>query len=146
MPKILVESAVTTGIVGLLLGMAAVFGWVLTTLQIPLKLANRILAIADSRWVFLILVNPGTRRLGLLPPLRLTVPRGRATQLSAVGYPGRSPGWSLRWAHSRDAGAGESQPPLPPLVRRTSSRPESGQPPLDGGQASDRNRLQGLAA
>jgi C4-dicarboxylate transporter DctM subunit len=57
LPKILVESAVTTGIVGLLLGMAAVFGWVLTTLQIPLKLANLILAASDSRWVFLILVN-----------------------------------------------------------------------------------------
>lgn len=56
-PKILVESAVTTGIVGLLLGMASVFGWVLTTLQVPLKLANLILAVSDSRWVFLILVN-----------------------------------------------------------------------------------------
>ncbi len=56
-PKVLVESAVTTGIVGLLLGMAAVFGWVLTTLQVPLKLANLILAVSDSRWIFLILVN-----------------------------------------------------------------------------------------
>ena len=57
LPKILVDSAVTTGIVGLLLGMAAVFGWVLTTLQVPLKLANFILAVSGSRWVFLILVN-----------------------------------------------------------------------------------------
>jgi tripartite ATP-independent transporter DctM subunit len=56
-PKILVESAVTTGIVGLLLGMAAVFGWVLTTLQIPLKLANWILSISGNAWMFLILVN-----------------------------------------------------------------------------------------
>jgi C4-dicarboxylate transporter DctM subunit len=56
-PGILVESAVTTGIVGLLLGMAAVFGWVLTTLQVPLKLANFILAVSGSTWVFLILVN-----------------------------------------------------------------------------------------
>ncbi len=57
LPKILVESAVTTGIVGLLLGMAAVFGWVLTTLQVPLALANFILSVSGSRWVFLILVN-----------------------------------------------------------------------------------------
>jgi C4-dicarboxylate transporter DctM subunit len=56
-PGILVESAVTTGIVGLLLGMAAVFGWVLTTLQVPLHLANFILAVSGSVWVFLILVN-----------------------------------------------------------------------------------------
>ncbi|MFB3816224.1 MAG: TRAP transporter large permease [Candidatus Methylomirabilales bacterium] len=56
-PAILVESAVITGIVGLLLGMASVFGWVLTTLQIPLKLANAILAVSGSLWVFLLLVN-----------------------------------------------------------------------------------------
>jgi len=56
-PKVLVESAVTTGIVGLLLGMAAVFGWVLTTLQVPLKLANFIVSVSGSPWVFLVLVN-----------------------------------------------------------------------------------------
>ena len=57
MPKILVDSAITTGIVGLLLGMAAIFGYVLTTLQVPLKLANAIMAVSSERWVFLILVN-----------------------------------------------------------------------------------------
>ena len=56
-PKVLVESAVTTGIVGLLLGMAAVFGWVLTTLQVPLKLANFILSVSSSLWIFIVLVN-----------------------------------------------------------------------------------------
>jgi C4-dicarboxylate transporter DctM subunit len=57
LPKILVESAVTTGIVGLLLGMAAVFGYILTTLRVPVLLANAILAISPDRWAFLILVN-----------------------------------------------------------------------------------------
>ena len=57
MPKILVDSAITTGIVGLLLAMAATFGYVLTTLQVPLKLANLIMTVAGSRWVFLVLVN-----------------------------------------------------------------------------------------
>jgi C4-dicarboxylate transporter, DctM subunit len=57
LPKILIDSAVTTGIVGLLLGMATVFGYVLTTLQVPLKLANAIMDLSGSRWVFLILVN-----------------------------------------------------------------------------------------
>ena len=57
LPKILIDSAVTTGIVGLLLGMATVFGYVLTTLQVPLKLANAIMDLSGNRWVFLILVN-----------------------------------------------------------------------------------------
>jgi C4-dicarboxylate transporter, DctM subunit len=57
LPGILVESAVTTGIVGLLLGMAAIFGYVLTTLQVPMKLAGVILSLSGSWWVFLILVN-----------------------------------------------------------------------------------------
>jgi C4-dicarboxylate transporter DctM subunit len=52
-----VEPAVTTGIAGLLLGMTTAFGYVLTTLQVPLKLANAIMAVSDSRWVFLVLVN-----------------------------------------------------------------------------------------
>ena len=56
-PKILVNSAVTTGFVGLLLGLASVFGWVLTTQQAPVRLANLIMAISSSQWVFLLLVN-----------------------------------------------------------------------------------------
>jgi len=56
-PKILVNSAVTTGFVGLLLGLASVFGWVLTTQQAPVRLANLIMAISNSQWVFLLLVN-----------------------------------------------------------------------------------------
>jgi C4-dicarboxylate transporter DctM subunit len=57
LPRILVESSVTTGIVGLLLGMAAIFGYILTTLQVPVKLANSIMALSGSWWIFLILVN-----------------------------------------------------------------------------------------
>jgi C4-dicarboxylate transporter DctM subunit len=57
LPRILVDSAVTTGIVGLLLGMAAIFGYILTTLQVPVKLANAITALSGNWWVFLILVN-----------------------------------------------------------------------------------------
>ena len=56
-PKILVNSAITTGFVGLLLGLASVFGWVLTTEQAPVKLANLIMGISHSQWVFLLLVN-----------------------------------------------------------------------------------------
>ena len=56
-PRVLVESAVITGFVGLLLGLASVFGWVLTVEQAPLKLANLIMSISTSQWVFLLLVN-----------------------------------------------------------------------------------------
>lgn len=56
-PKILVDSAITTGFVGLLLGLASVFAWVLTTEQTPLKLANLIMGISHSQWVFLLLAN-----------------------------------------------------------------------------------------
>jgi C4-dicarboxylate transporter DctM subunit len=56
-PRVLVESAVTTGFVGLLLGLASVFGWVLTVEQAPLNLANLIMSVSTSQWVFLLLVN-----------------------------------------------------------------------------------------
>jgi C4-dicarboxylate transporter DctM subunit len=56
-PGILVRSAVTTGFVALLLGLASVFGWVLTTEQVPVRLANLIMGISGSQWVFLLLVN-----------------------------------------------------------------------------------------
>jgi C4-dicarboxylate transporter DctM subunit len=56
-PGILVRSAVTTGFVALLLGLASVFGWVLTTEQAPVRLANLIMGISGSQWVFLFFVN-----------------------------------------------------------------------------------------
>lgn len=56
-PRILVESAVITGYVGLLLGFASVFGYLLTVGQVPVKLANLIMSISTSQWVFLLLVN-----------------------------------------------------------------------------------------
>jgi C4-dicarboxylate transporter, DctM subunit len=56
-PKILVESAVVTGYVSLLLGFATGFGYLLTIEQVPIKLANLIMSISTSQWVFLLLVN-----------------------------------------------------------------------------------------
>jgi C4-dicarboxylate transporter DctM subunit len=56
-PRILVESSVITGYVSLLLGFASVFGYLLTVEQVPVKLANLILSISPSQWVFLLLVN-----------------------------------------------------------------------------------------
>ncbi len=57
LPRLLTEAAVTTGIVSLLLGMAAVFSWVLTVNRIPAMLAATMLDVATSAWVFLLLVN-----------------------------------------------------------------------------------------
>jgi C4-dicarboxylate transporter, DctM subunit len=56
-PRLLTESAVTTGIVSLLLGFAGLFAWVLTVHRIPALLASLILALSPSPWVFLLLVN-----------------------------------------------------------------------------------------
>lgn len=56
-PKILVESAVVTGYVSLLLGFAAAFSYLLTIEQVPVKLAKLIISVSTSQWVFLFLVN-----------------------------------------------------------------------------------------
>lgn len=57
LPRLLVESAVTTGIVGLLVGFAGVFAWVLTVYQLPGTLAAAVLSVSQSAWTFLLLVN-----------------------------------------------------------------------------------------
>jgi len=56
-PRILVESAVVTGYVSLLLGFAGAFSYLLTIEQVPVKLARFILSVSSSQWMFLLLVN-----------------------------------------------------------------------------------------
>ena len=48
LPRLLTESAVTTGIVSLLLGLAGLFAWVLTVHRIPATLASLILALSPE--------------------------------------------------------------------------------------------------
>ena len=56
-PRILVESSATTGAVMLVVGMAAIFAWLLTSEQVPLSVANWLASISTETWFFLLLVN-----------------------------------------------------------------------------------------
>jgi C4-dicarboxylate transporter, DctM subunit len=57
LPKVLVKSALTTGVVVLTIAAAASFGWVLSAEQIPAQIANFLVSITDNKWILLILIN-----------------------------------------------------------------------------------------
>jgi C4-dicarboxylate transporter DctM subunit len=57
LPKVLVRSALTTGVVVLTIAAAASFGWVLAAEQIPTQIANFLVSLTDSKWVLLLLIN-----------------------------------------------------------------------------------------
>lgn len=57
LPRILVQSSLTTGAVMLVVGMAAIFAWLLTSQQVPLAVATALAEISSSPWFFLLLVN-----------------------------------------------------------------------------------------
>jgi C4-dicarboxylate transporter DctM subunit len=57
LPEVLISSAATTGIVILLLGMATVFGWILSQQRIPQMVGETISSLSTQRWVFLFIVN-----------------------------------------------------------------------------------------
>jgi C4-dicarboxylate transporter DctM subunit len=57
LPGILLKTAVTTGGVAMIVGMAAAFGWVLTIEQIPQKATQILVGLSDNRYVILLIVN-----------------------------------------------------------------------------------------
>ena len=57
LPRIFAESGIITGLVMLVVGMASVFAWILTSQQVPLAVANSFAAISSNPWFFLLLVN-----------------------------------------------------------------------------------------
>jgi C4-dicarboxylate transporter DctM subunit len=57
LPKILVDTAVTTGVVMLVISTSTIFAWVLANEQIPQKVAQTIFNLSSQPWVFLLLVN-----------------------------------------------------------------------------------------
>jgi C4-dicarboxylate transporter DctM subunit len=57
LPRVLVKSALTTGVVVLTIAAAASFGWVLAAEQIPTQIANFLVSLTDSKWLLLILIN-----------------------------------------------------------------------------------------
>jgi len=55
--QVLVQSGVTTSVLLLIIGTANIFAWVLTSEQVPMKLANAMLAISENPYVVLLLIN-----------------------------------------------------------------------------------------
>ena len=54
---ILIQSGTTSGIVMLIIGTASVFGWILTSQQVPHQISETLASISSKPWVFLLLVN-----------------------------------------------------------------------------------------
>lgn len=54
---VLVESGITTSVLLLIIGMANIFAWVLTSEQVPMRLANAMLSITENPYMILLLVN-----------------------------------------------------------------------------------------
>lgn len=57
LPRIIVDSMVSTAAIMFLVGFANCFAWILTSEQIPQKVANIILTISSNKYVILLLVN-----------------------------------------------------------------------------------------
>lgn len=57
LPAIFADTALTTAALMLLVGMANLFGWILTTQQIPAIIAETILSISDNPLVVILIIN-----------------------------------------------------------------------------------------
>jgi C4-dicarboxylate transporter DctM subunit len=57
LPRLLVRSGITSGVVLLVVATANVFGWILATQQIPQMISEFILSLSREPWIFLLLVN-----------------------------------------------------------------------------------------
>jgi C4-dicarboxylate transporter DctM subunit len=55
LPKIIVDSAVTSGVVIFMVGCASSFSWILASQQIPAEIARVMLAISQEPWVFFVI-------------------------------------------------------------------------------------------
>ena len=57
LPKILIDTAATSSLVMLVIGMASIFSWVLASEQVPQMVTEAILSLTDNRIVILLLMN-----------------------------------------------------------------------------------------
>lgn len=57
LPKILLSTATTTGVVVLCIAAASSFGWILTAESIPAKISEFIFGVSTNKWIILFLVN-----------------------------------------------------------------------------------------
>jgi C4-dicarboxylate transporter DctM subunit len=65
LPKILLESAIDSGSVMLLVGTCYAFGWVLTNERVALRLTEALLAMNVSLWAKLMMINLGLLVVGM---------------------------------------------------------------------------------
>jgi tripartite ATP-independent transporter DctM subunit len=76
--EVLIDTGIVTGKVMIMVGMASVFGWILTREQVPLSLANLIHSLGGGRVLFLFIINIAFLFLGAVlegvPALIMTVP------------------------------------------------------------------------
>jgi tripartite ATP-independent transporter DctM subunit len=56
-PKIVIESAVSSAAILALVGFANVFGWILVSERIPQAIASAVLSITDNKYVVILLIN-----------------------------------------------------------------------------------------
>lgn len=57
LPKVAFEGGLTNAMIMLIIGTAAIFSWILSTQQVPLKLTTLIMGITDNPIVILLLIN-----------------------------------------------------------------------------------------
>ena len=57
LPKIFIDSIVTTSIIMLVIANSAIFGWILANHQVPQAAAQIFLSISNNKWVILLLIN-----------------------------------------------------------------------------------------
>ncbi|SNY92239.1 TRAP transporter, DctM subunit [Cohaesibacter sp. ES.047] len=57
LPKILVDSAVSSAAILVLVGFANVFGWILVSERIPQALANAVLSLTDNKYLIILFIN-----------------------------------------------------------------------------------------
>jgi len=57
LPAILIDTAITTASLMVLIGLANLFGWILTSEQIPQLIANSLLTLTQNKYLLLLLIN-----------------------------------------------------------------------------------------
>ncbi len=57
LPKVMIDSVVTTSIIMLVIANSAIFGWILANHQVPQTVAQFFLSISTNKWVLLFLIN-----------------------------------------------------------------------------------------
>ncbi|BAS26660.1 TRAP transporter large permease [Limnochorda pilosa] len=78
LPRILWETAITTGVVMLMIGTTDSLGWIMAAERIPQQLAGWLLSISAEPWVVLLLINAALLLIGIplepAPALLILVP------------------------------------------------------------------------